>query len=392
MPRHLLFVALAGHGHVTPTLPLVEELVERGHRVDYATEAEFGDAVAAAGARWVPLPPLEPFVPPAQVGPDLIAFWFRHYFRAMRATFPVLREHCRASPPNGICYDVTNWPARLVARELGVPAVRCIPNVAENESYSLDEQMTAGLAPDHPEMVALAVDCARFSAEFGVELDVAGTMNVTEALNLVFLPRAFQPAGETFDDRFHFLGPLLGRREQREPWAPPDPARPLLYISLGTIFTDQPEFYRTCLDAFGGGPWQVAMTVGGVDPAALGPIPPGVEVRARFPQPAVLRHASAFVSHAGMGSTMEALHYGVPLITFPQMPEQVANADRVVELGLGERLDTDRLTPGTLAEVAARVAADPRIRANLDRMRRAIADGGGAARGAELIEEHLRPA
>jgi len=45
----------------------------------------------------------------------------------------------------------------------------------------------------------------------------------------------------------------------------------------------------------------------------------------------VLRHARAFLSHAGMNSTMEALHYGVPLVALPQMPEQAANADRVVE-------------------------------------------------------------
>ncbi len=53
MARHVLFVALAGHGHVTPTLPLVEELVQRGHRVAYATTVDFADAVTGAGAQWV---------------------------------------------------------------------------------------------------------------------------------------------------------------------------------------------------------------------------------------------------------------------------------------------------------------------------------------------------
>jgi MGT family glycosyltransferase len=389
VPRHLLFVALAGHGHVPPTLPLVEELVQRGHRVDYATGPEFAEAVTAAGAQWVPLPPLAPFVPPAQVGHDLIAFWFRYYFRAMRATYPVLLERCRTDRPDAICYDVTNWPARLVARKLSIPAVRCIPNLAENEAYSLDAQLMEGLDPDHPEMAGLAADCARFSSEFGVELDVAGTMDVTEALNLVFVPREFQPEGDTFDDRFRFLGPLLGRREQRKTWSPTDPGHPVLYISLGTIFTDRPEFYRTCIAAFKHSPWQVAMTVGEVDPAALGPIPPGFDVRARFPQLAVLRHAAAFVSHAGMNSTMEALSFGVPLITFPQMPEQVANADRVVELGLGERLDVHALTPRSLEQTVSRVAADERIRGNLGRMSRAISGSGGAVRGADVIEEYL---
>ncbi len=103
---------------------------------------------------------------------------------------------------------------------LGIPAVRPIPNLAENDAYSLDDRLTEGLDPNHPQMAALAEDCARFSAEHEVDLDVAGTMDVTESVNLVFIPREFQPAGDSFDDRFHFLGPMLGRREQQEPWFP----------------------------------------------------------------------------------------------------------------------------------------------------------------------------
>ena len=330
---------------------------------------------------------MPPFRPPAQVGPDLIAFWFRHYFAAREAAYPVVLGHCRSTRPDGICYDVTNWPARLAVHRLGIPAVRLIPNLAENEAYSLDDQLTAGLDPSHPEMAALAQDCARFSAEHGVELDVASTMDVTEALNLVFVPRAFQPAGDTFDDRFQFVGPLLGRREQREQWSPPESDAPVLYISLGTIFTDNPDFYRTCVEAFGDGRWQVAMTVGDVDPAALGAVPANVEVRSRFPQLAVLRQARAFVSHAGMNSTMEALSYGVPLVTFPQMPEQVANADRVTELGLGERLTA--LDAGSLRAAVDRVRTDAAVRSQLDTVCAAIRAAGGAARAADFVEARL---
>jgi UDP:flavonoid glycosyltransferase YjiC (YdhE family) len=39
-----------------------------------------------------------------------------------------------------------------------------------------------------------------------------------------------------------------------------------------------------------------------------------------------------------MNSTMEALYFGVPLVTFPRQPEQEATARRVEELGLGRRL------------------------------------------------------
>ncbi len=306
----------------------------------------------------------------------------------MRAAYPVLLDHCATQRPDAICYDATNWPARLVAHRLGIPAVRCVPHLASNETFSLDARLTAGLDPAHPGMAAFAADCAHFSAEHGVHLDPAGTVDVPAALNLVFVPREFQPAADSFDDRFRFIGPLLDSRRQRESWSPRDPDAPTLFVSLGSVMTDA-AFYRTCLAAFGDGPWQVAMTVADQDTAALGTVPSNVDIRPRFPQLAVLRHAAAFISHAGMNSIMEALCHGVPLITFPQTPEQVANADRVRELGLGERLDATALTPEAVRDAVTRVSSSPAIRTNLDRMRRSIQDSGGVARGADEIERHL---
>ncbi|MCP2259292.1 glycosyltransferase, MGT family [Streptoalloteichus tenebrarius] len=388
MPKRLVFVTLAGQGHVTPSLPLVEELVRRRHRVDYATGSEYADAVVGAGARWVPLPSLKPFSAPARVSSETILSWLQHYFAAMSATYPVLYEHCSATRPDAVCYDTTNWPGRLVAEKLGIPPVRCIPNLASNEAFSLDDDLMGGIDADHPVMVALAAECARFSDEHGVHLDFAGTMDVVEALNLVFVPREFQPAGETFDDRFRFVGPLLGQRERKEPWTPRVPDLPVLFVSLGSVFTDA-AFYRTCLEAFRDGAWQVAMTVRDVDPASLGPIPSTVDIRPWFPQPAVLGHASAFVSHAGMNSTMEALCFRVPIVAFPHTPEQVINANRVQELGLGERLDSATPSPEELRAVVTRVASSGAVRANLDRMQDAIRRSGGAVRGADEIEQYL---
>src|SRR5690606_14645164 len=165
---------------------------------------------------------------------------------------------------------------------------------------------------------------------------------------------------------------------------------PLLYIALGTAFNDRPDFYRTCLSAFADSPWQVAMSIGEqVQASELGAIPDNVEVRASFPQPAVLRHASVFVSHTGMNSTMEALHAGVPLVAVPQMPEQAVNAARVDELGLGRRLDPATVTAEQLRTAVDEVAADTGIRANLERMRQTLRSCGGAAAGADVVEAQL---
>lgn len=359
----LLFVTLTGQGHITPTLPLVAELVRRGHQVEYATEEAVG-----AGSSHLPLPKMSPYIPPDE---NLLAGWLKHFFAALSATYRVLLDHCTTAKPDAIIYDTTNWPARLVAEKLGIPAVRTIPNFAANDDFPLHRWMITGIDP-----AEIEADCARFAAEHGVSLDFEGTLEVPERLNLVFLPREFQPGGDTFDDRYRFIGPLLGDRDQEE-WTPG--GTPSLYISLGSVFTDE-AFYRTCIETFADTEWHVAMTTGDVD---LGPVPSNFEIRPRFPQVAVLKQASAFITHAGMNSVMEALSHGVPMVTMPMTPEQKSNADRVLELGLGDRIGND------LRAAVTRVSADPDVRANLDRMRAVIAHSGGAGRGADEIESYL---
>ena len=55
---------------------------------------------------------------------------------------------------------------------------------------------------------------------------------------------------------------------------------------------------------------------------------------------AVLEAADAFITHCGMNSVSEGLYFGVPLVLFPQTPEQDAVAKRAEELGAGLRLSS----------------------------------------------------
>ena len=232
-----------------------------------------------------------------------------------------------------------------------------------------------------------------FAVEHGLE-DVPDPMSGAMAeRNIVLVPREFQPNGTRFDERFFFVGPSLGLRGKADEWRPADPGARLVYISLGTAFNERPEFFRACLDAFRDGRWQVAMSVGDrVRPDELGDIPPNVEVRSHFPQLSVLRHADAFVTHAGMNSTMEALYREVPLVTVPQMPEQEANSRRVRDLGLGREVDGSTVTAEQLRRAVDEVSADTGIRARLAEIGRTVREAGGAVLGADALEKHLADA
>ena len=353
MVMHVAFFTPPAPGHVNPVLPLVAELVRRGHRVSYAVGRAMAGAVRSAGAEPVPLPSDIPESTLAATGftaQDLAAI-LESVHDVMSTDLPVLHGHFRADPPEVFCFDPIN-------------------------SFDFADQR----------LLAAQQALADFAADNGLGA-LPDTMNEVPApLNLVLVPKEFQPGGDTFDERFRFVGPSP-RPEDATSWQPPESGRPLVYISLGTAFNERPEFYRTCMEAFADGRWDVALSAGSrVDPAALGALPDNVDVRAHFPQQAVLSRAGAFISHCGMGSTMESLVAGVPLVAVPQVPEQHSNARRVEELGLGRILA--EATAESIRATVESVAADAEIRGNLDAMRRMVRAGGGAVAAADALEEY----
>nr|BFD95741.1 glycosyltransferase [Kitasatospora sp. Xyl93] len=383
---HFAFVSAPASGHVNPTLPLVEELVRRGHRVSYATgPATIGGAVAAGAS---------PVVLPSQLPPDMaarggftaeqLAVTMEYYLDDARASFPVLAGHFSADPPDAVCYDSVTFTGRMLANLLGVREVSLVPTFAENESFSAAQvYLPADFDHANPRLLAAVQDMGKFAQGHAFLDDPNLMFGHVAPTSLVFVPREFQMSGDTFDERFHFVGPSLSGRQTAEEWSPRSPA-PVLLISLGTVFNDRPEFYRTCVEAFGGGDWQVVMAVGGLDRESLGPVPANVEVHAHVPQVAVLRHAEVFLSHAGMNSVMESLYHGVPFVAVPQIPEQRAIARRAEELGVGRTLaePTVRALRDAVRDVRA---CRPRAAA----LGRVVRGAGGAAKGADVLEELL---
>jgi MGT family glycosyltransferase len=204
-----------------------------------------------------------------------------------------------------------------------------------------------------------------------------------QALNVVFTSREFHLAGDAYDGTYQFVGPSIEAPPSLAP-APHD-ARPRLYISLGTIFNDRPEFYRACFEAFGGAKYRVLMATGKVNPAALGAAPENFEVRAFVPQLEVLSAASLFLTHGGMNSVGEALWHGVPLLVFPQHGDQHLVAARVAELGAGVTLRPPDVEPRRLREMADRVLGDPAFRVAARRIAGSFHAAGGPRRAAGEI-------
>ncbi|MBB5071813.1 MGT family glycosyltransferase [Saccharopolyspora gloriosae] len=378
---HIAFMAVPAHGHINPGLGLVAELTARGHRVTYAVTEDFVPQVAEVGATPVRYESTLPSAATQEQWPDEQAAAVLLFVEEMIAVRAQLATAYDQDRPDLIVYDIGALQAPVLAHQWGVPAI-CLSST--HVRFEGIEEVFG--SQDTPELKAVHARADEFFAAQGVPMTFA-TMDPERCV--VAIPRSFQYNGDSVADEYTFVGPMLTERSSQGAWEPSD-ERPVLLISMGSAYTDQLELYRSCLAAFGGLDWQVVLTIGKVvDPAELGEIPANVEVHRWVPQLNVLSHADVFITHAGMGGSMEGLYSGVPMIAIPQAADQFANAERIEQLGIGVRLPKEQATPEALRAALDQVCDDPELLARSRAIRQEIQEAGGARTAADVVEQVL---
>ncbi|MEV4948764.1 macrolide-inactivating glycosyltransferase [Streptomyces sp. NPDC053755] len=393
-PRaHVAMFSIAAHGHVNPSLEVIRELVERGHRVSYAIPAAFAEKVAATGATPVVYTSTLPTDDdPEAWGTELIDNIEPFLDDAVQA-LPQLAEAFDADRPDLVLHDITSYPAPVLAHRWGVPAVGLWPNLVPWEGY--EEEVAEPMFAELKASERGKAYYARFTswlAEHGVDTH-PDRLVARPRRALVLIPRALQPHADRVDESvFTFVGACQGERAEQGEWQRPSGAEKVLLVSLGSAFTKQPDFYRACAEAFAGLPeWHVVLQIGRfVDPAELGGLPANVEVRSWVPQLAVLRQADAFITHAGAGGSQEGLATATPMVAVPQAVDQFGNADVLQSLGVARHLPMEEATPEALREAVLALTGDPEVARRAREIQAGMAGEGGARRAADLIEAELR--
>lgn len=399
---HIAFFILPVAGHVNPTLGVTEELVARGHRVTYAIPEKLAERVLLTGADVVSYPmdhdrfmrdmvPLEDS--DEYTDEDQYLRILEWLLDMTDQTLPALEEHFGSDRPDVVVNDPSSfWTGKLLADRWGAPVIRSTPTYAANEHWSLHPPVDSNEPRQSPEMLDLFDRISELLDAHGASSDLSA---FSEAVHggpgLFYMPRVFQYAGETFDDQHHFVGPCAPQVSFHGSWRPPEDGRPLVVVSLGTLYNDRPEFFRACVEAFGDLPWNLVLVLGGLAPEKIGPVPDNIQVHDFVPLGDVFPHTDLLVNHGGMSTAMEAFSHRVPIVALPVMPEPRATANRIAELGLGARVPFTEATAERLRESAQEVLADAGIRERVDWMHGELRRAGGPGAAANAIEDLLPP-
>jgi UDP:flavonoid glycosyltransferase YjiC (YdhE family) len=357
----VLFTCRPAHGHFHPLVPLARAVTGAGHDVAFATGEPFRGSVEAAG--------FEAFaagLSQDQWRHEMAARFgdFRRqiprtehrsfFFGRVFADFEVpalLTDLLRIADkwqPDLLVHELADFAGPLAAGLAGIPYVTC--------GYG------PLLEPQVAEIAAAAA--GRHWAAAG--LDPSGA-RLYRSLYLDPCPPSLQvPAvSEVPRRRPVRLEPAEADARAAPPaWLGRLPAAPTVYLTLGTVWNDDPGVFVTVLDGLARRPLNVIVTLGpDADPSVLGPQPGNVRICRYIPQSQLLGHCDLVICHGGAGSILGALSFGLPVLILPQAADQFYNADQVVRAGAGRRLLGAELTADGVAGEASLLLDEPRYRA-----------------------------
>lgn len=320
---NILMINLPFSGHVNPTLPLAEELVNRGHNVDYICSEQFRQKIESTGAKFIVYASF-PENPSEKEKKKLS-------FQAAFDTALALKGQYEI-----LIYEMFFYPGIKLAEILEIPCVRQFSQPAWSDESWKDMSKVFKMSSKLIDVQVMGKKRIKSMNLSFCSMDDAIRHSKPD-INIVYVPERFQKCRDSFDDSFHYVVPKQKLPKDNLQILYEQMKHPIIYISLGSIICDK-SFYKKCINIFGNKNISVILNTGKIKPESLGVIPNNIYAYSFVPQIEVLQHASVFLTHCGMNSVNEAICAGVPMIGMPFLNDQIENAKQIDRLKIGKKI------------------------------------------------------
>ena len=379
----IMWFCIPAHGHTNPTLGLVKALTDAGHTIYYFSYEMFKEKIENTGAVFFPcddynFDEIDPDYAD-KVGRDQ-SYAVKLLVSATLGLDGMVSEKIKELQPDVIVSDSVAFWGKLAALKYGLPYISSTTTFAFNRysgkynSHGLGETLRMLFSMPEVNRQIKRLQDKGYPVK-GI-LDIVANDNDTNTI--VYTSKYYQPCADTFSDRYHFIGPSI--RPITEKYE--KTADKTVYISMGTINRNR-EFYRNCINVLGKTDYQEIISMG-TNTDHFDNVPDNIQIYESVDQMAVLSIADGFITHCGMNSASEALYFGVPLILFPQTPEQGAVAKRTAELGAGLKLRS--IKENDILNCVRKVIEEPNYKAQADKISKSFKKSGGISEAVAFIE------
>jgi MGT family glycosyltransferase len=419
-PRTVVFFPEGAFGPTNNCVGIANVLRARGHRVVFVVEESFAGTLEAKGfeerlmrLQAPPAAPEEPgqfwkdfirdtaphFREPtiAQIETLILPIWEQLVAGAMYADARLGEIFAEVQPDVIVEDNVVAFPAVLTAGPPWVRIVSCNP--LELTDPALPPAFSGLPAADSSAWGAFQETYARLIAgvhrAFGDFVRARGCPALPDGafmvdspyLNLYLYPEeADYERADALPPHTRCIGSSV--RNTEPPFALPDQLRgdgKLIYVSLGSLGSAEPELMGRLVDLLGRTPHRVIMSLG--PQAGQLDLPDNIYGEAFLPQPSILPLVDAVITHGGNNTTTECFYFGTPMLVLPLFWDQHDNAQRVDELGFGHRLAPYGFSDTEFYAALDDVLTDADRRARMAAIARRLQANPGTVKAADLIEQ-----
>jgi UDP:flavonoid glycosyltransferase YjiC (YdhE family) len=379
----VLFTYAGGSGHADPLVPIADAVRASGHSAKFFGRRSAAAVLDANGFSLFADPddPTLTTGDSVKITPLLEPDMEREYRdlrgfadRIARARMAGVLEATGEWHADLLVCDEFDFGAMIAAERLQLPHA----TVQTNASGSFVRAHT----------IAEPLDAIR--AEHGLPPDPDLAMPARHVVVSPFPPSFRDPASPLPENAISIRPGASGAPEGIPPtWLSRPSGTPTVYFTLGTIFNQESgDLFVRVLSGLRELPATVVVTVGrNIDPERFGAQPDNVHVERYIPQSALLPFCDLVVNHGGSGSVIGALAHGLPMVVLPMGADQLLNARRCEQLGVGVVLDVVGTPPGSIRDSAAAILGDARSRQAAERIRDEIAALPEPAAAVPLLEQ-----
>lgn len=185
------------------------------------------------------------------------------------------------------------------------------------------------------------------------------------------------------------LRPVADDRRPGDPIGDPfrhEDSRPRIAITLGTLNHEHVSLMRALIDGAAATGASVIVAAG-TDPAIVGSVPDGVDVRGYIPISLLVEHADIIAFHGGSGTMLAAAAAGTPMLMTPIAADHLDNAEVCAAAGIARAIDLEAVSADAVATAIDAIIGDASMRVRSAAVAAEIAAMPGPEAALRVIED-----
>jgi zeaxanthin glucosyltransferase len=403
-------------GHINPLASLGRTLTGRGHRVTVFQVAELSSNIRSEQLEFVPLG--SDVFPAGSLaiaidklanlsGPTSLKYAVECARRVSHLILELAPHAIRAARIDALIVDQNEPAGGSVAEHLKIPFVSTCTSLPLNREALIPPPFVSWAWRDSGSArllnkIGYAVSDYFISPIQKMLNDYRSRWNLpllrtpddsfSRIAQLAQMPQEFDFPRKALPAAFHYLGPWFDSFTSIVPFPFEQlDGRPLIFGSLGTLQKKDHRYFEIMALACAGLDAQLVLSLGAVNGVDVPSLPGNPIVVSYAPQIDLLSRAAVTITHSGMNTTQQSLHFGVPVIAIPLAHDQPAIAARLGRTGAGVVIPPRQLNYARLRTAIELVLPqNSTYRKEARRMQKAIRKAGGVIRAAEIAEKVVR--